>query len=146
MYGNLPLAAAQSPRSFEGMTARIAIAARALLALALLASWTTAGWAAACALREPSPAGMEMAMGMHHAMHGAIHHHTAPHRPDRPRGGGAPDCPLLAMNGGGCIGAAHLPAIIPITTPFLATADGYPPADGVRDQLLTEPHFHPPRA
>ncbi|HSU15422.1 hypothetical protein [Longimicrobium sp.] len=125
------------------MKMRVSAAARLLAAVALLVSWTTAGWAAACARPSAPGAGMH-AMGMHHAMH----HQPAPPGPERhraPRGGETPECPLLAMNGGSCLGAAHLPAIVSAPASALAPDAGYPPADGVRDRLIAISVFHPPR-
>ena len=128
------------------MKTRVSAAARMLAALALLVSWTTGGWAAACA-RPSGATAAAHAMAMHHPMHGAMHHHApAAPRPDRHRGGEMPECPLLAMNGGSCLGAAHLPAIVSAAASALAADHGYPPADGVRDRLIAISVFHPPRA
>jgi hypothetical protein len=89
---------------------------------------------------------------MHAMHHGAMRHHAA-HRPAPPRpehrtpgGGDGPECPLLAMNGGSCLGAAHLPAVASAPAGAFAASDGYPPVDGVRDRLLAISLFHPPRA
>jgi len=84
-------------------------------------------------------------MAMHHPLHGGMHH-PAPEHHRAPRGGERPDCPLLAMNGGSCLGAAHLPAIVSAPASSLAASDGYPPAAGVRDRLMAIFVFHPPRA
>lgn len=122
-------------------------AARALAALVLLVSWTTAGWTAGCA--RPDRAAPETAMHamMHHGVHQAMHHSAPPPRaPHHPRGGDRPECPLLAMNGGSCLGAAQAPAAFPASSPALAATDAYPPADGVLDRLLPFSFFHPPRA
>lgn len=125
------------------MRMRISAVARTLAALALLVSWTTGGWAAACA-SAPEPHAHGMAM--HHPMHGGMMHHPMPEHRRAPRGGEAPGCPLLAMNGGSCLGAAQLPAIVSAPASSLAASDGYPPAEGVRDRLIAISLFHPPRA
>ena len=85
-------------------------------------------------------------MAMHHPMHGAMHHPAPEHRRAPRRGSEAPECPLLVMNGGSCLGAAHLPAIVSAPASSLAADDGYPPAAGVRDRLIAISVFHPPRA
>ena len=130
------------------MMPRVFAAARVLAALVLLVSWTTAGWAADCA--RPDNAVTETAMHamMHHVAHGAMMHHPPPppSAPHHPRGGDRPECPLLAMNGGSCLGAAQAPAALSASSPTLAAADAYPPADGVLDSLLPFSFFHPPRA
>ena len=128
------------------MMPRVYAAARVLAALALLFSSTTAGWAAACARAPETPP----AQAMHALHHGAMQHHAADHpappRPEHRSGGDGPECPLLAMNGGSCLGAAHLPAIASAPAGAFAGSDGYPPARGVRDRLLAISLVHPPKA
>ena len=127
------------------MMPRVSAAARVLLALVLVLSTSTAGWAAACARAPESPHPHAMHAGMHHGGHAM--HHSAPPAPERrvPRGGNAPGCPLLAMTGGSCIGAAHLPAVVSAPASAIGGDDGYPPAAAVRDRLLAASLFHPPR-
>lgn len=129
------------------MMPRVFAAARALAALVLLVSWTTAGWAADCA--RPDRAAPETAMHamMHHGAHAAMRHPAAPppRAPHHPRGGDRPECPLLAMNGGSCLGAAQAPAAIAAASPVPLEVDAYPPADGVLEPLLPFSFFHPPR-
>lgn len=141
--GNLPLAPVHRAHSFRGMMPRLSAAVRVLAALCLLVSWTTAGWAAACVPASDAAPAWAMHAMMHH---GAMHHPAAP-RPEHraPRGGDGPECPLLAMNGGSCLGAAHLPAIVSAPAAGFAASDGYPPADGLRDRLLAISLFHPPK-
>ncbi|HEX8905978.1 MAG TPA: hypothetical protein VF771_14110 [Longimicrobiaceae bacterium] len=123
---------------------RLAAAVRMLAALALLVSWTTAGWAAAC-VRAPEQATVPAAHAMmHHGGHGAMHHPAPRPEPRAPQGDG-PGCPLLAMSGGSCLGAAQLPAVVSAPAAAFADGDGYPPAAGVRDLLLPVSLFHPPR-
>jgi|GEM_PF-2535003 len=131
--------------------------ARLLASLALLVSWTTGGWAAACvqgalasADASPRPGATEHAMA-HHGMRGGMHHHTSPSapkpKPGRPAPRGEmPPCPLLVMNGGSCLGAAQLPSVVSIPAPPLASASGYPPADAIHDRLLPLSLFRPPEA
>jgi len=125
---------------------RIRPALRVLVNLLLLVSTTGGGWMATCvrpgeATAHPSPA------AQHHAMHGGMHHHGAPHRlpapAQRPE---QPECPVLAMTGGGCTLAADA-ATLDLSHPRARTAVGaYPPAAGVHDRLLADALFHPPRA
>lgn len=127
------------------MIPRASAAVRVLIALSLLVSWTTAGWAAACARApEANAAHAVHAMAMHHGMHAAMHHPAPP--PQRTPRGGDTECPLLALGGGSCIGAAHLPAVVSAPAAAFARADGYPPDAGVRDRLLAVSLFHPPKA
>jgi hypothetical protein len=138
------------------MMPRVRSLPRLLAAAALMVSSTTAGWAAACARRADESAGAAAhghAMahaGMHDGMHGAMHH-PAPPAPergsDRPTPGGEmPPCPLLALNGGSCLGAAQLPsaAVLPAFAP--ADVSGYPPAVAIHDRLLPLSLFRPPEA
>lgn len=130
---------------------RVSAFARTLAALVLLVSWTAGGWAAACASAPPAPEPHAHALAIHHPMHGAMHHRVptpspSPEHHRAPRGGERPDCPLLAMNGGSCLGAAHLPVTVSAPASSLAASDGYPPAAGVRDRLMAISVFHPPRA
>jgi hypothetical protein len=125
---------------------RIAPAVRALVILLLLASTTGGGWMAACArpgeaAAHPSPA------APHHAMHGGVHPHAPAHRPAAPaHRPEQPECPVLAMTGGGCTLAADA-ATLDLSPPRTRTAaDAYPAAAGVRDRLLADAFFHPPRA
>jgi hypothetical protein len=118
--------------------------ARLLLALSLMVSWTTGGWAAACA-QSAAPAAQPHATA-HHAMHGGMHHHPRP-APQRPAPHGEmPDCPVMAMNGGSCLGAAHVPTIASAPAEAAFDAAGYLPADAIRDRLLAFTHFRPPEA
>jgi hypothetical protein len=127
------------------MMPRVFAAARVLAALVLLVSWTTAGWAADCARRDEAAPETAMHAMMHHGAHQAMHHPSPPRAPHHPRGGDRPECPLLAMNGGSCLGAAQAPAAFSASSPSLASADAYPSADGVLDSLLPFSFFHPPR-
>jgi hypothetical protein len=79
-------------------------------------------------------------------MHGGMHHPAPVHRPTAPEPGPPqPECPVLAMNGGGCTAAADA-ATLDLSLPrTLAATDAYPPAAGVHDRLLTDALFHPPR-
>jgi hypothetical protein len=125
---------------------RIRPALRVLVSLLLLVSTTGGGWMATCvrpgeATAHPSPA------APHHAMHGGMHHHGAPHRPPAPaRRPEPPECPVLAMTGGGCTLAADA-ATLEFSLPRTRTAaDAYPPAAGVHDRLPADAFFRPPRA
>lgn len=125
---------------------RIRPALRVLVNLLLLVSTTGGGWMATCvrpgeAAAHPPPA------ARHHAMHGGMHHHGAPHRPAAPaHRPEQPECPVLAMTGGGCTLAADA-ATLDLSLPRARTAaDAYPPAAGVHDRLLADALFHPPRA
>jgi hypothetical protein len=79
-------------------------------------------------------------------MHGGMHHHAPAHRPAVPEPGPQqPDCPVLAMNGGGCTAAADA-ATLSLSLPrTLAAMDAYPSAAGVHDRLLSDAFFRPPR-
>ncbi|HEX6749286.1 MAG TPA: hypothetical protein VF092_18455 [Longimicrobium sp.] len=125
---------------------RVSAAARAIFALVLLLSTSTAGWAAACARAPETPSPHAMHAGMHHGGHGAMHHSAPPAPENRPTRNDGPECPLLAMTGGSCIGAAHLPSIVSAPTALVGADDGYPPAAAVRDRLLAASLFHPPKA
>ena len=117
--------------------------ARLLLTLSLMVAWTTGGWAAACA-QSAAPADPH-AMA-HHGMHGGMHHHPRP-VPSRPAPRGeTPECPVMAMNGGSCLGAAQVPAIAAAPGEAPLDAAAYLPADGIRDRLLPLSHFRPPEA
>jgi hypothetical protein len=129
---------------------RIPAAVRALVILVLLASTAGGGWmacarpGAARAIPAHDPARHAMHGGMH--PHAPAHHPAAPtHRPEQPDRPEQPECPVLAMNGGGCtaaVDAATLDLSLPRT---LAATDEYPPAAGVHDRLLTDALFRPPR-
>ncbi|MFL5385202.1 MAG: hypothetical protein ACJ8GN_22005 [Longimicrobiaceae bacterium] len=128
---------------------RIAPAVRALVILLLLASTTGGGWMAACArpgeaAAQPSPAAPHHAM--HEGMHGGEHQHAPAHRPtapaDRPE---QPECPVLAMTGGGCTLAADAATLDLSLTRTRTPADAYPAAAGVHDRLLADAFFHPPQ-
>jgi hypothetical protein len=147
------------------MMPRVRSFARLLAALALMVSWTTGGWAAACALGavasaaeampQPDAAGHGMHAMAHHGMHHGMHHHAPPPAPKpkpkpkpgqpAPRGQ-MPACPLLVMNGGSCLGAAQLPSVVSLPAPPLADASAYPPADAIHDRLLPLSLFRPPQA
>ena len=80
--------------------------------------------------------------GEHHHDHHAPEHHPPAPEPRQEQ----PECPVLAMSGGGCVGAADA-ATLGLSLPHTRTAaDAYPPAAGVHDRLLAEALFHPPRA
>lgn len=148
------------------MILRVGSFARLLASLALTVSWTTGGWAAACAqgaagesadAAESADTGQAPEHGMHamahHGMHGGMHHHTSPPAPkpeptpDQPvPRREMPACPLLVMNGGSCLGAAQLPSVVSLPAPPLADASGYPPADAIHDRLLPLSLFRPPEA
>lgn len=137
------------------MMPRVRSFARLLAALALLVSWTTGGWAAACAQGAVTSADAaerapDHAMAMaHHGMHGAMHHHAPPSSPEPKRKGPRgemPACPLLVMNGGSCLGAAQLPSVVSLPAPPLVDRTGYPPADAIHDLLLPLSLFRPPEA
>jgi len=126
--------------------ARIPSAVRALAVLLLLVSSTGGGWLAAC-VRPGGPAAPPASpVHSHHAMHGGMHPHAPTPRPTAPAPRGEmPECPVLAMNGGGCLAAADA-ATLDLSLPrTLAAADAYPPAAGVHDRLLTDAFFRPPR-
>src|SRR5215218_953364 len=118
--------------------------ARLLLALSLMVSWTTGGWAAACA-QPAAPAAQPHAMA-HHAVHGGMHHHPRPAPQRRVPHGEMPECPVMAMNGGSCLGAAHVPTIASAHAEASFDAAAYPAADAIRDRLLPFSHFRPPEA
>jgi len=149
--------------SLGAMIPRVRSFARLLASLALMVSWTTGGWAAACAQgavaqaeASPSSDTAEQAMHAmhamaHHAMHGGMHHHASPPAPKPKPGqpaprGEMPPCPLLVMNGGSCLGAAQLPSIAAVPMPPLADESGYPLADPIHDRLLPLSLFRPPEA
>ena len=128
------------------MIPRIRPFARLLLALSLMVAWTTSGWAAACVQPAAAPEPHTMA---HHAAHaGGMHHNPLPApEPDRPDSGGElPECPLLAMNGGTCTGAAQLPATVTGHATPSTDLRGYPPVEPIRDRLLALSLFRPPEA
>jgi hypothetical protein len=128
---------------------RIPAAVRAITLLLLLASTTGSGWMAACArpAAAANPAHEPSRHAMHGGMHGGMHHHAPSHRPAAPaHRPEQPECPVLAMNGGGCAAAADA-ATLDLSLPrALAAVDAYPPAAGVHDRLLTDSFFRPPRA
>jgi hypothetical protein len=126
---------------------RIPPALRAIAILLLLVSTTGSGWMAACA--RPGAAAANLAHDpSHHAMHAGMMHHHAParrpgapaHRPEQP------ECPVLAMNGGGCAAAADAATLDLALPRALAAVDAYPPAAGVHDRLLPDSFFRPPQA
>lgn len=125
--------------------ARIPSAVRAVTALLLLVSTTGGAWMAACARPGGTAAADPSPVQARHAMHGGMHpHHTPQPTAPAPRGE-RPECPVLAMNGGGCLAAADA-ATLGLSIPqSIAAADAYPPAAGVHDRLLTDAFFRPPR-
>lgn len=131
------------------MIARIRPFARLLLAFSLLVSWTTSGWAAACAQPPAQPQTHAMA---HHAAHGGgMHGHhpqpaPAPEPGERGPAGEMPECPLLAMNGGTCTGVAQLPTIAAGHAVPSTDVRGYPPVEPIRDRLQALSLFRPPEA
>lgn len=119
-------------------------AARLLLTLLLMAAWTTGGWAAACAQPAASPSAQH-AMA-HHGMHAGMHHHPRP-APSRPAPSGeTPECPVMAMNGGSCLGAAQVPSVAAAPADAAPDRDAFAAADPIRDRLLPFSHFRPPEA
>ena len=124
---------------------RIPAAVRAITILLLLVSTTGGGWMAACA--RPGGAAQPAHDPSRHAMHGAMHEHAPAHHPPAPvPSPDRPECPVLAMNGGGCTAAADA-ATLDLSLPHaLAAVDAYPPAAGVHDRLLADALFRPPRA
>src|SRR5690349_21374339 len=125
---------------------RLPAAVRAITILLLLVSTTAGGWMAACARLRP--AAEPVHEPSRHAMHGGMHHSHAPApRPAAPeQRPEQPECPVLAMNGGGCAAAADA-ATLDLSVPHaLAAVDAYPPAAGVHDRLLPDAFFRPPRA
>lgn len=124
---------------------RIPVAVRLLATVLLLVSTTAGGWMAACA--RPGAAADAAPDPSLHAMHGGMHHHAPEHHPAAPEPRREQtECPVLAMNGGGCIGAADA-ATLGLSLPHTRTAaDAYPPAAGVHDRLLADALFRPPRA
>jgi hypothetical protein len=152
---------------------RRAPAAIAALA-ALLVSWTAGPGAALCmpgATEEAAKAAAHLhghaaalhghaahAVAVHaaalhgHMGHGGMHHgapapETQPLPPaDEPGRPDAPECPLMVMNSGSCLGAATAPALVKSTLADLPPADDYPPPAAVRDQLLSASLFRPPEA
>jgi len=125
---------------------RIAPALRLLLVLLLPASTVGGGWMASCA-RPGETAPHRSPAARHHVMHGGLDHHAPAHRPeapaDRPE---QPECPVLAMTGGGCTLAADAATLGMVLPRTRAAADPYPAAAGVHDRLLADALFHPPRA
>ncbi|HET7234141.1 MAG TPA: hypothetical protein VFJ16_29275 [Longimicrobium sp.] len=117
--------------------------ARLLIAVSLMVAWTTGGWAAACA-QKAAPA--HQAHAAHHGMHGGMHHHPAPAPEKSAPRGEMPDCPMLAMNGGTCLGSAQLPAVAAVPAAAMLDAVRFPALDSIRDSLLASPHFRPPEA
>ena len=113
--------------------------ARLLLTLSLMVAWTTGGWAAACA-QPAAPASAPHAMA-HHGMHAGMHHHSPP----APRGN-VPECPVMVMNGGSCLGAAQMPAVVAAPGEMALDGAAYLSADDIRDRLLPLSHFRPPEA
>ena len=126
--------------------ARIASAVRAVTALLLLVSTTGGAWMAVCARPGGTVAAHPSPVHARHAMHGGMHHHAPTPAPTAPAPRGErPDCPVLAMNGGGCLAAADA-ATLGLSIPrTIAAADAYPPAAGVHDRLLADAFFRPPR-
>ena len=124
---------------------RIPPAVRAITILLLLVSTTGGGWMAACA-RPGAAAATPSHDPSRHAMHGGMHHHAPTPRPAAPaHRPEQPECPVLAMNGGGCTAAADA-ATLDLSLPrALAAIDAYPPAAGVHDRLLPDALFRPPR-
>ena len=109
-----------------------------------MVAWTTSGWAAACA-QKAAPA-HPMHAAAHHGMPGGMHHHRAP-APEKPAPRGEmPECPMLAMNGGTCVGSAQLPSVAAALAPTPLDAARFPALDSIRDSLLASPHFRPPEA
>ena len=124
---------------------RIHPAVRAITTFLLLVSITGGGWMAACA--RPGAAKVSPSHDpARHAMHGGMHQHVPEHPPATPTDRQEqPECPVLAMNGGGCTAAADA-ATLDLSIPrTLAAADVYPPAAGVHDRLLSDAFFRPPR-
>ena len=124
---------------------RIPSAVRAITILLLLVSTTGGGWMAACA--RP---GAAVATPSHdpsrHAMHGGMHPHAPAPRPAAPaHRPEQPECPVLAMTGGGCTLAADAATLDLSLFRTRTAADAYPPAAGVHDRLLADALFHPPR-
>lgn len=124
---------------------RIPPAVRVIVVFLLLVSTTGGGWMAACARPGGADVGRSPA-ALHHAMHAGMHHHAPAHRPAAPaHRPEQPECPVLAMTGGGCTLAADAATLdLPISRTRSA-ADAYPPAAGVHDRLLADAFFHPPR-
>jgi hypothetical protein len=124
---------------------RITAAARAIVVFLLPVATTGGGWMAACA-RPAAATAHPSHDPSRHAMHGGMHHPAPAHRPAAPAPGPQqPECPVLAMNGGGCTAAADA-ATLDLSPPrTLAATDAYPPAAGVHDRLLTDAFFRPPR-
>ena len=147
---------------------RRAPAAIAALA-ALLVSWTAGPGAALCmpgAAQEAAKAAAHLhghaahavvahAAALHgHMGHGGMRHGAPVPAPesqplppaDEPGRPDAPECPLMVMNSGSCLGAATAPALVKSTLAGLPPADDYPPPAAVRDQLLSASLFRPPEA
>jgi hypothetical protein len=118
--------------------------ARLLISLSLMVAWTAGGWAAGCA-QPPPPASASHAMA-HHGMHAGMHHHPRP-SPSRPAPRGEmPECPVMAMNGGSCLGAAQVPTVVAAPGEAPLDAAAFVPPDPIRDRLLPFSHFRPPEA
>lgn len=135
---------------------RASPAVRHLTPLALAAFTAVGGWAA-CA-RPAVRAHLAAAhahfaathahlAAAHQVMHAAVHHRPAPPRPAAPR---PPDdwaeCPVMAMNGGSCFGAARAEGVDFAPELTRRQAPQYPRGPDVRDRLPGDRPFHPPRA
>ncbi|HEV7587136.1 MAG TPA: hypothetical protein VGO40_03305 [Longimicrobium sp.] len=124
---------------------RISPAVRAITLFLLLVSTTGGGWMAACT--RPAAANAQPSHDpARHAMHGGMHHPAPAHRPAAPAPGAQqPECPVLAMSGGGCTATADAATLDLALPRMLAATDAYPPAAGVHDRLLSDAFFRPPR-
>jgi hypothetical protein len=117
---------------------------RLLTILLLLVSTTGGGAMAACA--RPAAATEVAHHPSRHAMHGGMHSHQPTKRPSPPADRPAqPECPVLAMNGGGCTAAADAATLDLVRPSTLAAMNAYPPAAGVHDRLPADGFFRPPR-
>jgi hypothetical protein len=118
---------------------------RLLTILLLLVSTTGGGAMAACA--RPATASAQTAHHpLRHATHGGMHSHLPAKRSSPPADLPAqPECPVLAMNGGGCTAAADAATLALVRPSTLAAIDASPPAAGVHDRLPADGFFRPPR-
>lgn len=123
--------------------------ARLLLSLLLMVAWTTGGWAAACA-QSASPAASTASAPhamAHHGTQGGMHHHHPRPAPEKPAPRREmPECPVMVMNGGSCLGAAQVPATVAAPAALSLDTAAFAAADPIRDRLLPLSHFRPPEA
>jgi hypothetical protein len=142
------------------MIARLRPFVSAAALAALLVSWTTGVWAAAC-MDGPPPPVVAMAAEAKapaeaphtHAMHAGMGHAARPAptpsrpgpnptRQDRPDAGTS--CPMMIVGGGSCTGPLAGPPS-PGGEAAAPAPIAYAPVVGVRDRLIPISIFHPPK-